>query len=306
LIGQNNKDRKIAMPRGSKPGERRGGRQRGTPNKKTALRSAALAAAAANPDMTPLDFLLGIMRDPNVSSELRIRVAQAAAPFIHAKPGTARSTDPAACAKPIDAVCGFTIDPVLARALRDDLERASELVRKKMAPNEYGGPPTAAEEQEQAWLGARITKTAKAIGCPAGYGLKQAKKDKARLHRLYCQRISPPQCGGGALPEAEDAEEAQLRARVAAFYESPEGCARKRISHLEMQYFRGGRPAAEQNELDNLKTLYPDLPLDPDDPLKIEAWRRVDAKGKATASKLDRSKPRLSAVPRPFSDDDQP
>jgi hypothetical protein len=64
------------MPRGSKPGERRGGRQRGTPNKKTALRSAALAAAAANPDMTPLDFLLGIMRDPKVSSELRIRVAQ--------------------------------------------------------------------------------------------------------------------------------------------------------------------------------------------------------------------------------------
>ena len=67
-------------------------------------------------------------------------------------------------------VCDFTIDPVLARALRDDHERASELVRK-------GRPLSAAEEQEQAWLGARITKTAKAIGCPAGYGLKQAKKD---------------------------------------------------------------------------------------------------------------------------------
>src|SRR3981081_2990934 len=103
------------MPRGSKPGERRGGRQRGTPNKKTALRSAALAAAAANPDMAPLDFLLGIMRDPNLSSELRIRVAQAAAPFIHSKPGTARSSDPAASAKPIDGVCDFTIDPVLAQ-----------------------------------------------------------------------------------------------------------------------------------------------------------------------------------------------
>jgi hypothetical protein len=30
------------MPRGSKPGERRGGRQRGTPNKSTALKKAAL------------------------------------------------------------------------------------------------------------------------------------------------------------------------------------------------------------------------------------------------------------------------
>jgi hypothetical protein len=41
------KKAKIAMPRGSKLGERRGGRQRGTPNKKTALKNAAIAAAAS-------------------------------------------------------------------------------------------------------------------------------------------------------------------------------------------------------------------------------------------------------------------
>ena len=235
--------------------------------------NAAIDAAAANPAISPLDFLLGIMRDPNASSELRIRAAAQAAPFIHAKPGTARSSDPATSAKPIDGVCDFTIDPVLARALRDDYERASELVRK-------GRPLSAAEEQEQAWLGARITKTAKAIGCPAGYGLKQAQKDSNRLHQLYCKRISPPSCGGGALRDAEDAEEAQLRARVAAFDESPEGCARHRIRDLEMQDFRGGRSADEQNELDSLRTLYPDLPLDPDNPLTeaFEAWRRVAAK----------------------------
>ena len=96
---------KSEMPRGSKPGERRGGRQRGTPNKKTALRNAAMATAA-NPDLSPLDFLLGVMRDPNVSLEIRIRVAQAAAPFIHGKPGAARLSDPAASAKPIDDRCG--------------------------------------------------------------------------------------------------------------------------------------------------------------------------------------------------------
>jgi len=98
------------------------------------------------------------------------------------------------------------------------------------------------------------------------------------------------------------------RTTLEPFRPSTEGCARRHIRDLQLQDFRGGRSAAEQNELDNLKTLYPDLPLDPDDPLTeaIEAWRRVDAKGKPTASKLDRSKPRLSAVPRPFSDDDQP
>ena len=52
------------MPRGSRPGERRGGRQRGTPNKKTVLRNAAISAAAAGSNLSPLDLLLGLMREP--------------------------------------------------------------------------------------------------------------------------------------------------------------------------------------------------------------------------------------------------
>jgi hypothetical protein len=279
------------MPRGSKPGERRGGRQRGTPNKKTALMNAAIDAAAANPAISPLDFLLGIMRDPNASSELRIRAAAQAAPFIHAKPGTTRPGDPAGTAKLIDGTGAFTIDNAVAKALRDAYHRLGELVRKK-------DPLSAAELEEESNLRVRIGDRARAIGCAAGYGLKQAQQDNNRLHQLYCKRISPPSCGGGALPDAEDAEEAQLRARVAAFDESPEGCARHRIRDLEMQDFRGGRSADEQNELDSLRTLYPDLPLDPDNPLTeaFEAWRRVAAKN-AAKSKLDRSRPRLSAPP---------
>ena len=288
------------MPRGSKPGERRGGRQRGTPNKKTALRDSALAAAATNPDISPLDYLLGIVRDANASSELRFKAAQTTLPFVHAKPGSARPGDPAGPAKLIDGTGAFTIDNAVAKALRDAYHRLGELVRKK-------DPLSAAELEEESNLRVRIGDRARAIGCPAGYGLKQAQQDNNRLHQLYCKRISPPSCGGGALPDAEDAEEAQLRARVAAFDESPEGCARRRIRDLEMQDFRGGRSADEQNELDSLRTLYPDLPFDPDDKLTeaFEAWRRVAAKN-AAASKLDRSRPRLSAPPRPFSDDDQP
>jgi hypothetical protein len=282
LIGPSNKDRKIAMPRGSKPGERRGGRKRGTPNKKTALMNAAIVAAAANPAISPPDFLLGLMRDPNASSELRIRAARA---FIHAKPGTARPGDPAGTAKLIDGTGALTIDNAVAKALRDDYHRLGELVRKKC-----GNPLSAAELEEESNLRVSIGGRAMAIGCPAGYGLKQAQQDNNRLHQLYCKRISPPSCGGGALPDAEDAEEAQLIARVAAFEESPEGCARRRIRDLILQDFREGRSAAEQNELDSLRTLYPDLPLDPDDPLTeaLEAWRQVAAKGKA-AAKLDRS-----------------
>jgi len=245
---------KRAMPRGSKPGERRGGRQRGTPNKKTALRNAALAAAAANPEILPLEFLLGIMRDPNVSSELRIKVAQVTLPFVHAKPLSACRGDPAGTAKPIDGTYSFTIDGAVAKALRDDDHRLGELLRKKC-----GGTLSAMEAEEESKLRTRIADRARAIGCPTGYGPRQVQKDSNRLHQLYCKRISPLSCGGGPLADAEDVEEAQLTARVAAFDESPEGRARRRIRDLQIKDFSGGRSAAERDELDSLQTLYPDL-----------------------------------------------
>jgi hypothetical protein len=73
------------MPRGSRPGERRGGRQRGTPNKKTQLRNAAINAAAADPNISPLRFLLSLMRDVSLPLERRVDMAAAAAPLFHAK-----------------------------------------------------------------------------------------------------------------------------------------------------------------------------------------------------------------------------
>jgi hypothetical protein len=85
-----------AMPRGSKPGERRGGRQRGTPNKKTALVNAVLCAAAAQPDASPLVFMLAVMRDQNVPMDLRIEMAAAAAPFLHLRPQRASRQMPPA------------------------------------------------------------------------------------------------------------------------------------------------------------------------------------------------------------------
>lgn len=78
------------MPRGSRPGERRGGRQRGTPNKKTMLKNAVFCAAAAHTNASPLHFMLGLMRDPDVPTDLRIEMAIAAAPYVHGRPQAAR------------------------------------------------------------------------------------------------------------------------------------------------------------------------------------------------------------------------
>ncbi len=73
------------MPRGSKPGERRGGRQKGTPNKKTLLRNAAITAAAADPNLRPLDCLLSVMQDDSLALETRVAAAREAFPYCHAK-----------------------------------------------------------------------------------------------------------------------------------------------------------------------------------------------------------------------------
>jgi hypothetical protein len=78
------------MPRGSNPGERRGGRQRGTPNKKTLLKNAVFLAAAAEPNRSPLDFMLALMRDPQVPLDDRIYLAATATPFVHARPEARR------------------------------------------------------------------------------------------------------------------------------------------------------------------------------------------------------------------------
>ena len=240
------------MPRGSKPGERRGGRQKGTPNKSTALKKAALAAASADPTLTPLQFLLGVMRDPQAPTDLRIRVARAAAPLVHAKPGIASPGVGKA-----DAIDGFTIHIEEAKALRDIEHRLAVFLRKRFGPSENGGLPTDAEIVEESKLDAMFHKRAAALECPPGYRDSDAMKDSDRLHQLNCKRLSPPSCGGGELKGADDDEEALLTARLAAYRHSPEGRDRARRHEL---MFKRRLSVDEQDELGRLKAEYPEAP----------------------------------------------
>jgi hypothetical protein len=79
------------MSRGSKPGERRGGRKLGTPNKKTLLRHAFIDAVAADPNLLPLDFFLRLMHQPTLPLAIRVHAAEDALPFVHAKPPRQRN-----------------------------------------------------------------------------------------------------------------------------------------------------------------------------------------------------------------------
>jgi hypothetical protein len=82
--------RRYQMPSGSKPGERRGGRRKGTPNKRTRRVDEIMAKAIASAEVegrqwTPLQWMLFVLNDPNTPRRERNDMARSAAPYCHAK-----------------------------------------------------------------------------------------------------------------------------------------------------------------------------------------------------------------------------
>jgi hypothetical protein len=173
---------------------------------------------------------------------------------------------------------------------------------KQGITSDPGSPLTAAEVQEEAEVRERIAKRLKAIECPANYREPEALKDKWRLGELRNKPV---------LTAAEETEETQLTARVAAYEATPEAHARSRISELFMLGYRTRLSAAEKAELESLQSLYPRLPPHPDHPyasafiafdkalkkaredsrLREEKWRR--------AADRDVSLKREAAKPEP-------
>ena len=62
-------------------GKKTGGRKKGTPNRATAAKEAEIAASG----LTPLDFMLSVLRDVERAFEARMDAAKAAAPYCHPK-----------------------------------------------------------------------------------------------------------------------------------------------------------------------------------------------------------------------------
>ena len=62
-------------------GHKTGGRRKGTPNRATAAKSAAIEKSG----LTPLDYMLRLLRNPKLDYELRLEAAKSAAPYVHPK-----------------------------------------------------------------------------------------------------------------------------------------------------------------------------------------------------------------------------
>jgi hypothetical protein len=68
----------MARPKGQ---QKLGGRKKGTPNVATAKKEREIAASG----LTPLEYMLSLLRDERKSDEIRFEAAKAAAPYVHPK-----------------------------------------------------------------------------------------------------------------------------------------------------------------------------------------------------------------------------
>jgi len=66
----------------AKGGKREGaGRKPGVPNKRTVAQAEAIQSSG----LTPLDYMMSLLRDEANAPEIRFEAAKAAAPYVHAK-----------------------------------------------------------------------------------------------------------------------------------------------------------------------------------------------------------------------------
>ena len=102
--------------KGSKPGERRGGRRKGTPNKATT--AASIQAEIAASGEIPLDYMLRVMRDQTADPARRDAMAKAAAPYVHPTFASVRHGGEDGGAMKIEGIQRIIIEPGAAKTWR--------------------------------------------------------------------------------------------------------------------------------------------------------------------------------------------
>ena len=238
------------MPRGSVRGGHRGGRKRGTTNRRTILVDRLLAVGLDCPPGRPRDLvalwsgtrpcreihaprlrkepsragedaklkaLFSIVQDASVAAEQRRKAALAASKYLlPEKPAGTKWRGRA-------DEYGFDVNPERANEYRDKLDRLTELKRK--------GGADPAEAQEMRTLQADLDLILKhsLCPCPSRYGHAAIKDDKKQLEicRLKLQ-------AGIALTDIEKTDEAHRRVRFETYANGPEERLRRRREELEV------------------------------------------------------------------------
>jgi len=207
-------------------------------------------------DWTPraLEALFGVVQDASANPEARRNAAQKIAEFLLPKVGKKP--------KVLPDEYGFLISPKLASAYRDI---QLELRGLKSEPTRKI-PAIAAQIEKLEARSAAIRRRLQ-LPCPSRYGTKEAHNDVVRLGEFAALRYDK-----ATLTEAQQAEEAHVRARYDVHRASPESIAhgrRQELSEADRRFRKyrsgGGLPAPpltrkQRNDLKLLRRLYPASP----------------------------------------------
>lgn len=88
-------------------GKKTGGRQKGTPNRK----NAALVAAVEASGLTPLEYMLSVLRSPETPPDMKFEAAKAAAPYVHARLAAVEHAGPGGGPLQVQEVEWTIVDP---------------------------------------------------------------------------------------------------------------------------------------------------------------------------------------------------
>ena len=279
------------MPRGSKPGERRGGRQRATPNRRTVLAGRILVAASENPTASRRQLLTILVKDRGLPADIRMAIArtQRSRASRSTEP-RAESHGPAKSTAPVTLDVLFSIVQDVAASLSQRRTAASEaalhFLRKNPArgwpgaiPDDCGFviSPKMAKEYRDSKLRLRellenpgselaaVAKTRNALRAriktilerlespsPDRYSIMQWLDDRKWLLESAKKRESKV-----VLTEEDDAEEAHRMARADSFGAGPEVAAKKRLYELKEKerVFRSRGDRLTRKELTDLRLL---------------------------------------------------
>lgn len=147
-------------------------------------------------DLRPLPFLLGVLNDAKAPAAIKVKVASAALPYTHPR----QSTRPAKPSVVTDRF-GFTVEPTLARKLRNEIARLSVLKKRR---NSHPRDQKAIQKLNEK-IHAKLATLQ--CPCPSCYGAKQAAIDKEKIEYLWRKRRSRKK-----LTPNEDAALAHLNA----------------------------------------------------------------------------------------------
>ncbi len=171
--------------------------------------AAGEAQGAGAKALTPLAFLRAVMRHPDTPMHLRLRVASVLAPYLHAKAIPEAESEAEFV---VDDEYGFSVEPGLAKNLRDTQKALDDLLTKGQGSH----------EQQKDVLIKRLALAKKALRCADAYRWADLAQDKERLSYLAAKRKAQ------GLTPVEGAEQIHLTARAFSHENSAEHTERER------------------------------------------------------------------------------